>query len=249
MESAAYPIVGAALGVVFTTGLITSLLRSGATQMTPASPARSPAQTAGPDRGHRSWRPRFIAHPLAVVLSVQAGLSLSLIWSNAAFGDEADYLSLGHELIAHWLHGRPWPASYGEHTLSGSPLIYPPLGAMADGLGGLAGARILSLVFMLLATCFLYVVARHLFGRAAAVVACGLWVTSEPVIRLAFATYDPLSICLTAMSVWLALQAALRRHRGEFVALAALALALANATAYSGIVIDPVVVVFAFLMW
>jgi glycosyltransferase involved in cell wall biosynthesis/putative flippase GtrA len=248
MESAAYPLVGAALGVVFTTGLITNLLGRGAPQTAPAGEAGSPELAEGRHRGHRSWL-RIITHPLSIVLSVQAGLSLSLIWSNAAFGDEADYLSVGHELIAHWLHGMPWPASYGENTLSGSPLIYPPLGAMADGIGGLAGARILSLVLMLLATVFLWFTARHLFGAVAAVLACGLWVTSEPVIRLAFATYDPLSICLTAMSGWLALQAALRKRRGEFVALAAISLALANATAYSGVVIDPVVLAFAFLIW
>ena len=41
-----------------------------------------------------------------------------------------------------------------------------------------------------------------------------------------------------------------RRHRGVFVvAAAAVALATANVTAYSGIVIDPVVITFAFLVW
>ena len=58
-------------------------------------------------------------------------------------------------------------------------------------------------------------------------------------MRMAFATFDPLSVLLTALSAWLIVQVGCRRHRGELVAAAAVALALANVTAYSGIVIDP----------
>ena len=68
-------------------------------------------------------------------------------------------------------------------------------------------------------------------------------------MRLAFATYDPLSVLLTALSAWLIVQAGDRRRRGEFVAAAAVALAVANVTAYPGIVIDPLVIAFAFLAW
>ena len=68
-------------------------------------------------------------------------------------------------------------------------------------------------------------------------------------MRLAFATCDPLSVFLTALSAWLITQAAYRYRRGELVAAAAVALALANVTAYSGVFIDPVVITFAFLTW
>src|SRR5690348_18408478 len=59
-----------------------------------------------------SWRQRltFLARepwPLLGVLAVQAGLSLRLVWSNTAFGDEALYLWSGHVEWAHWLHGTP----------------------------------------------------------------------------------------------------------------------------------------------
>ncbi len=52
---------------------------------------------------------------------------------------------------------------------------------------------------------------------------------------------------LTALSAWLMVQASYRRHQGELIAAAAMSLALADATAYSGIAISPVVVAFAFL--
>jgi hypothetical protein len=104
--------------------------------------------------------------PLLVVLLVQAALSLRLVGADTAFQDEATYLWAGHLEWAHWLHGAVIPpfASY----FSGAPVIYPPLGALADSVGGLAGARVLSLVFMLGATVFLWGTAGRLFGRRAA---------------------------------------------------------------------------------
>jgi putative flippase GtrA/GT2 family glycosyltransferase len=246
LESVAYPAVGIALGLVFTTGLVTNLIRpSPAVAATPI--ARSPTSVTQPSQLASS--PRWRLLPLTAICAVQAALSLTLVWSNTAFADEADYISIGHYLIGHWLHGTSWPSTYAEHALSGSPFIYPPIGALADSIGGLAAARTLSLVFMLGATALLYFTASQLFGRTAAVAATALWAVTEPAIRLAFATYDPLSVFLTALSVWLALQAGLRMHRRKLAIATALALALANATAYSGVVIDPVVIAFAFLVW
>ena len=154
---------------------------------------------------------------------------------------------LGHLEWAHWQHGTTWPSAYADRVLSGSPAIYPPLGALADGVGGLAAARVLSLVFILGATVLLYLTARPLIGRSGAVAATALWALSEPALRLAFATFDPLSIFLTALSAWLIVLG--YRRGGTFVVAAAAALALADATAYSGIVIAPVVITFAFLVW
>ncbi len=196
----------------------------------------------------QSLRRRLLMHPLTAICAVQAALSLSLVWSNTAFADEAQYLSSGQLEWAHWLHGAYVPP-YLLSSFSGSPVIYPPVGALANSIGGLAGARILSLLFMLGATILLYLTASRLLDRTAAVIAAALWALSEPAIRLAFATFDPLSVLLTALSAWLIVQAGYRYRRGAFVAAAAAALALANATAYSGIIIDPVVITFAFLVW
>ena len=94
-------------------------------------------------------------------------MSLTLVWSNTAFGDEADYLWVGRLELAHWLHGTSWPSAYADRLFSGSPLFYPPLGALADSMGGLAGARILSLAFMLGATVLLYLTASRLSAAGA----------------------------------------------------------------------------------
>jgi 4-amino-4-deoxy-L-arabinose transferase-like glycosyltransferase len=172
-----------------------------------------------------------------------------LVRSNTAFTDEADYLRLGHLLIAHWLHGKSWPADFAQRVLSGAPAIYPPLGAMADSAGGLVGARILSLAFMLAATVLVYRTASRLLGRPAAAIAAALWALSEPVFRLAFATYDPMSVFLVALAAWLAVEAGYVRRRRFVMLCSGAALGLGVAVAYSAIAITPVVIAFAFLTW
>jgi hypothetical protein len=196
-------------------------------------------------RPARTRRPYL---PLSIICAVQAALALPLVWSNTAFTDEADYLWIGRLVLAHWLHGKSWPAGYAHRVMSGSPVIYPPLGAVADNVAGLAGARILSLAFMLGATVLLYFTVSSLVGRTEAIIATALWAASETVYRLTFATYDPMSVFLVALSGWLAVEAGRRRRIGPLAASAA-ALALANAAAYSSIVIAPVVIAFAFLVW
>ena len=224
LESLVYPLPALILGASYTASLVMHLMRR---RLVPAR-----------------------LHPLTAILAVQVGLSLSLMWSNTVFSDEANYLGLGRELIGYWLHGTPWRSQYAHTSISGSPFLYPPLGAMAAGLGGLAGARMLSLLFMLGSTVLLYSATSRLFDGRTGLFAATLWVVHSPTIQLgAFATYDAMSVALTALAGWLIVQAGYRGHRGEFVAAAAAALALANATAFSGIVMDPLVIAFAFVVW
>ena len=93
------------------------------------------------------------------------------------------------------LHGTPIPPfpSY----FSGAPVIYPPMAALADSAGGLAAARILSLVFMLGATALLWDATRRLLGRRAAFFAAALFAVLGPTLHLgSFATYDAMSMFL-----------------------------------------------------
>jgi Dolichyl-phosphate-mannose-protein mannosyltransferase len=191
--------------------------------------------------GGRSRRPYPAAALLPLILIVQACLSLHLVWSNTAFTDEALYLRSGHLEIEHWLFGTPIPAF--PTYFSGSPVIYPPLGALADSIGGLAGARILSLVFMLVASSLLWATTNRLLGGRAAFFATALFAVLGPTIRLgAFATYDAMSLCLIALAAWCAVRAGEHRRASGWLAGAALALALANAAKYASGLFDPVVI-------
>src|SRR6201996_7594043 len=89
--------------------------------------------------------PARIPWPLLAVLAVQAALSASMVRARTAFGDEALYLSAGHLEWSHWLHGTQIPAY--PTWFSGAPVIYPPVGAIADSLGGLHAARLACLGF------------------------------------------------------------------------------------------------------
>jgi len=183
---------------------------------------------------------------LLAVLAVQAALSLRLVRADTAFEDEATYLWAGHLQWAHWLHAAPVPPF--EAYFSGAPVIYPPVGALADSVGGLTGARVLSLLFMLGATALLWGTAGRLFGRWAAFFAAALFAVSGPTLHLgAFATYDALSLVLLALATWCVVRAGDRGEGTGWMVAAGAALAAANAAAYSSALLDPVVVALAAL--
>jgi len=189
-------------------------------------------------------RPSVARWPLAVVLATQAALSVRLVWSNTAFQDEGLYLRAGHLEWARWLHGTPIPdfPSY----FSGAPVLYPPVAALADGVGGLVAARLLSLFFMLLVTALLWGTTRRLYGQRAALLAAGLFATLAGTQFLgAFATYDAMALCLLALAAWLGLRAAdsERRLRLALLVAAGVTLAVADAVKYATALFTPVVIV------
>ena len=209
-------------------------------------PATAPADKA--PASHRSpWtvRARVPGNwPLLAILAVQTILSLRLIGADTAFQDEALYLWAGHLEWARVLHGTPIPQfpSY----FSGAPVIYPPIAALADSVGGLAAARGLSLVFMLAATTLLWDTTDRLFGRRAAFFAAALFAVLGPTLHLgAFATYDAMALFLLALATWLVVRAGERQDATGWMIGAGAALALANATAYSSALFDPVVLLIA----
>ena len=212
----------------------------------PEQPPVTPApqrKVPGSDRGGR----RFAHTPgllLIAILTLQAVLSLRLVWSNTAFLDEATYLFGGHIELAHWLHGTPLPplATY----FSGAPVIYPPLAALTASIGGVAAARLLSLAFMLGATGLLWSTTSKLFGGRAAFFAATLFAVVGPTQALgAFATYDAMALFLLAVSAWCVVSAQ-DRDNSTFFLLAGIAmLALANATKYATARPDPAVVALA----
>jgi hypothetical protein len=203
---------------------------------------------AGPLASRVPW-------PLVGVLVVQAALSLRLTWSNTAFEDEALYLWVGHMEWAHWLHGAP--VQPFQTWFSGAPVLYPPIAAVADSVGGLAAARLLSLVFMAGVTCFLWGTARCLVGSRAALVAVAAFATLAGTAFLgAFATYDALALLLLAGATWIAVRAGHRSGRAArrgtprlsgACVLAGLVLGLACAVKYASALFVPLVLTVAAL--
>lgn len=181
---------------------------------------------------------------LVAILTVQAVLSLRLVWSNTAYIDEATYLWAGHLEITHWLHGASVPPF--QTWLSGAPTVYPPIAAVADSIGGLFGARILSLVFMTATTFSLWSITSKLFGLRAALFAASLFAVLGPTQFLgAFATYDAMALLLMATSTWCVVAARNRADSTVLLVAGAILLTLANATKYATTLFDPVIFVLA----
>ena len=208
------------------------------------SPGRLP-DTGAHVSGTRvlSWSTR-VRWPLMAILAVQVVLALRLIWSNTAFLDEALYLYTGSQELGHWLHGST--IQDFQTFLSGSPALYPPIAAIANALGGLAAARILSLLFILGTTSLLYGTTDRLFGRPAAALGTALFATLGVTQFLsAFATYDPMALFLLTLSAYLVI--GYRRDDTLMSAMlvivaAPVALALADATKYATVLWNPVII-------
>jgi Dolichyl-phosphate-mannose-protein mannosyltransferase len=206
-------------------------------RIAPASAGRPGAAAERPG----GWR-RLAAGPwlLLLILAVQAVLGLRLVWSNTAFTDEGLYLWAGHLEWAHWLHGERIPGF--PYYFSGDPAVYPPVGALADSIGGLAAARILSLCFMLGATSCLWATASRLFNRYVGLLAAALWAPLGPTLHLsALATFDAMAVFLTAVAAWCAVRGADRQASAGWVIAAGAAMGLANLAAYSYAIFDPVI--------
>ena len=200
--------------------------------------------------GPSPWQ-RFTTHrfgrwligrlPLFAVLGLQVALAIRL--HNTAFEDEALYLYAGHHEIAWLLHHQPTFDNYSTY-FSGAPFLYPVLGAAADGLFGLEGARALSLVFMLGATCCVWGVTRRLYGRPAAACAAALFAVAAPTLFLSrLATYDPMSLFLLAFALWIVVATA--RGLGPLVLLAVPPAVLAVGTKYAGLLFIPTIALVA----
>jgi len=191
-----------------------------------------------------SGRSILASWPLLAVLATQSILTLRLVRADTAFQDEALYLWAGHLEWANVLHGTPVPQF--PAFFSGAPVIYPLLGALADSIGGLTGARVLSLAFMLGATTLLWATTGRLYGRRAAFFAAALFAVLGPTLHLgSFATYDAMSLFLVALAAWLVVRAGDRPDATGWMVAAGVTLALANATLYPSALFDPVVILLA----
>ena len=179
--------------------------------------------------------------PLLAVIAVQAALSAGMLRVRTAFGDEALYLSAGHLEWSHWLHGTQLPQY--QTWFSGAPVIYPPVGAIADSLGGLAAARLLSLLFMLGVTSFVWgTTIRLLADQRAAFFAAALFAALAPTLHLgSYATYDAPALLLLAAATWCASRARGSEKATRRMVAAGILLALANATKYATALYDPTV--------
>ena len=180
--------------------------------------------------------------PLAAILAAQALLSANLIHLGIASGDESLYIYSGHQLIHELFHGGGSP--YYETYFSGAPVLYPVLAAMADAVGGLVAARLMSLACMLIATVLLYATGRRLFGYWPAVTGAALFAVLGVSRYLgSYATFDAMALMLMAAAAYCGVRAADDYGAASrWLLLVPAALLTANAMKYASMLFDPVVI-------
>jgi len=149
--------------------------------------------------------------PLGVILTLQAVVALVTL-NNSAFQDEALYIYAGRQLLSQYLGGPSVVDPFATY-MSGHPDVYPLLAGALDAIGGLALARLLSLVAMLVATSCVYWMGAHLFSRQAAIFGSAIFAMQGPVLFLSrLATYDALCLSLLAVATVLAFKLSVARH-------------------------------------
>jgi hypothetical protein len=212
--------------------------------MTATVPAYAPSGEFAP--GPSPWQRfvetgigRWLIGRIALIAVLCLQISLALRLHNTAFEDESLYLYAGHHEIAWLLHHTNTYDDYSTY-FSGAPFLYPVVGAAVDGMFGLEGARTLSMLFMLGATCCVWGVARRLYGRPAAACAAALFAVAAPTLFLSrFATYDPMSLFLLSFSLWIVVATA--RRWAILVLLAVPPAVLAVGTKYAGLLYVPTI--------
>jgi hypothetical protein len=209
----------------------------------PAYAARAPR--VRPDdapRGRGAARSAFALVPLGLILIAQSILTIKLARWAFASGDEGRYIYAGHQLIYELFHGGGSP--YYETYFSGAPVIYPVLAAVADSIGGLLAVRLMSLVFMLTATCLLFDLSRRWFGYWPGVLGAGLFAGVGLTQDLgALATHDAMSLMLVTVAAYCASRTGDdERAASQWLVAVPLVLFLANAAKYASVLFDPVVI-------
>lgn len=173
-----------------------------------------------------SIRPR---HLLALVLLYGVLVTVLNLDYNSVFIDEAYHITMGREL----LRGGPCP---GCPFATGSPRIHPTLAGIGDLVGGIHGARIVSLLFGLGLTLTVFYASTLLFGEWLGVLAAALFIFTGQTLYLSkLATYDMTaafflgaSFCMLVLST----RVDSERHRDFAIVFGSIALLIAAATKY-----------------
>src|ERR1700752_4412750 len=205
-----------------------------------AGTAALPAVRAA-EHGH-SWRwLRTLLStvlPLGAICAAFVVISLRVKTNTNPFQDEGLYLFMGHRMIDHILSGvhlSEYPGSY----FSGAPGLYPVVGAIADSVGGVEGARLVSLFFVCVAIVATYGIGNELFGNLSGLLGASAFALCGSVIFISgLATLDAMALCLVTLGCWLALYSA--NHDQLLLApIVAVVLTLAFLTKYATAVYVP----------
>ena len=145
---------------------------------------------------------------LGGICTVFAVISLRVKANANPFQDEGLYLYMGHRMIDHivsGVHVSEYPGGY----LSGAPGLHPVVGAIADSVAGVQGARLVSLFLVCIAIVATYGIGNELFGKLSGLLGAGAFALCGSVIFISqLATMDAMALCLMTLGCWLTVYSA-----------------------------------------
>ena len=211
------------------------------------SPARRAAEPAQPRHPLRIlWSSAFI---LGAICTAFAVISLRVKANTNPFQDEGLYLYMGHRMIDHFISGvnvSEHPGSY----FSGAPGLYPVVGAIADAIAGVQGARLLSLFCVCIVIVGTYGIGNELFGRVSGLFGAGAFALCGSVIFIShLATLDAMALCLMTLGCWLTAYSA-NHDRLLWAPIVGLILTFAFLTKYAmGVYVPGIAAIGILLAW
>lgn len=145
-----------------------------------------------------------VSHRAQIAIVLAAALVLRMLAAgsyNSPHIDEAIYVSVGQDALAGVFEQNASAWMFGSY-------LYPILTAIANDLGGLAGMRLLSALFLTASTLFVYLSGRALFDTQAAVLGALLFALAGPAINLGqLAVIDAPGVLFMAATLYLLVQA------------------------------------------
>lgn len=170
-------------------------------------------------------------------------MTLSDLGYNSVFFDEALNIMVGRQVIA------------GEFCSAclyfmGSVVVHPILAAAGDAIGGLYGARIISLIFGLGIVGILFAMGRVLYNLKIGLIAATLFLftgTAQYLMKLA--TYDTIAafcLCTGALMIFIAEKSETDKRRMIAMVLGAFFLFVASITKYVLPVFIPFLILYSF---
>jgi len=144
---------------------------------------------------------------------------------NSAYHDEALNILMGRDIII----GRYCP---GCPQNTGSVLIQPVLASIGDAIGGLRGARVVSIPFGLGLTFIIYLISRNIFSERIGLFSALIFLFSGTTLYLSkLATYDIISAFFLGLSFLLIILSK-KKHSVLWLSFGAVSLFLSVMTKY-----------------
>jgi 4-amino-4-deoxy-L-arabinose transferase-like glycosyltransferase len=197
---------------------------------------------AGPTKlGHSQQLLRIFsssAFLLGAICTVFAVISLRVKANPNPFQDEGLYLFMGHRMIDHIVSG-VHVSEYPGACFSGAPGLHPVVGAIADSVAGVQGARLVSLFFVCIAIVATYGIGTELFGKLSGLLGASAFALCGSVIFISqLATMDAMALCLMTLGCWLTVYSA-NHDKLLWAPIVGLILTLAFLTKYATAVYVP----------